>query len=137
MAGRKPTEDASDKRKLAFTLRLAGLSWAEIASHEFNGGRLYEHGSSAANAAKQYEDELDFNDDLHTHRAIDLARFDSLQRAMWRKAIGGDLAAAKFVLMLIKAREDLLGVKGYQPKDSVRDPLDELSRRREGKEEPA
>lgn len=132
-----PAIEAAEKRKLAFTLRLAGLSWAEVASHDYNGSPLYGHPSSAYNAAKEYEDSLDHGDNLDTHRAVDLARFDSLQRAMWRKAIGGDLAAAKFVLEIMKAREALLGIKGYQPRESERDPLDELAKRREGKEETA
>lgn len=129
------TEEAAEKRKLAFTLKQAGLTWAEVAAQDYRGQRLFEHASSACRAAKTYEAEvIAQGDDLDTHRALDLARFDALQRAMWRKAIGGDLGAAKFVLQLMKAREDLLGLKGYQPKESVQDPLDELARRREGKE---
>lgn len=130
----EPTPEAAEKRRIAATLRLAGLTWDEVASHQHNGQRLYEHGSSAYNAVKKFEEEAQYGDDLDTHRALDMARFDALQRAMWRKAIGGDLAAAKFILQLMKAREDLLGVKGYQPKEMVRDPLDELAKRREGKE---
>lgn len=122
--------DAAEKQRIAFTLRLAGLTWPEIASHEYNGEPLYSEASAAQRAAKAYEESQAHGDDLMSHRAIDMARFDALQRAMWRKAIGGDLAAAKFVLQLMKAREDLLGVKGYQPPAKVNDPLDELARRR-------
>lgn len=122
--------DAAERQRIAFTLRLAGLTWAEIAAHQHNGDSLYADASGAHRAARTYEESQQHGDDLLTHRALDMARFDALQRAMWRKAIGGDLAAAKFVLQLMKAREELLGVKGYQPKESVDDPLDELAARR-------
>lgn len=133
MASNRPV-DVAERQRIAFTLRLAGLTWAEIAAHDHNGEPLYSEASAAQRAAKSYQEGNAHGDDLNSHRAVEMARFDALQRAMWRKAIGGDLAAAKFVLQLMKAREDLLGVKGYQPPAAVNDPLDELSRRRGEKE---
>lgn len=127
---RESAAAAAERQRVAFTLRLAGLTWAEVAAHQFEGEPLYSDASGAHRAAKVYEESHAHGDDLLTHRQMDLARFDALQRAMWRKALGGDIAAAKFVLQLMKAREELLGVKGYQPPAQVNDPLDELAYRR-------
>lgn len=122
--------DAAEKARMAFTLHLAGLSWQEVADHQHEGEPLYAHYQSAYRAAKTYQESTAFGDNLMDHRATDMARFDALQRAMWRKAIGGDLAAAKFVLQVMRAREELLGVKGVQPADKQDDPIDELAARR-------
>jgi hypothetical protein len=121
---------AAEKQRLAFTLRLAGLSWAEIAAHEYNGSPLYADVSGAHRAAQAYERSQAHGNDLMEQRSLDLHRFDALQCAMWRKAIGGDITAAKFVLKLMMAREALLELKGYVPPPSRDDPLDELSARR-------
>lgn len=120
----------TERQRIAFTLRLAGLTWAEIAAHQHDGERLYSDGSAAYRAAKAYERSQPHAENLMEQRALDLHRFDALQRAMWRKAIGGDLGAAKFVLRLMMAREELLGLKGYQPAPAGDDPLDELAARR-------
>lgn len=122
---------AREKRRIAHTLRLAGLTWAEVAAHEHEGHPLYEHAGSAHAAAKQFQEEADYGDDLMEQRALDMARFDALQRAMWRKAVGGDLASAKFVLTLMQAREKLLGLERLTPREGNGDPLDELAKRRE------
>jgi hypothetical protein len=124
------SKEALEKSRMAFTLKMAGMSWAEVAAHDHNGEPLYSEGSAACRAAKAYIEQNDHGDDLLTHRAVDMYRFDALQRAMWRKALGGDLAAAKFCLELIKAREKLLGTQGYQPPETKVDPLDELASRR-------
>lgn len=125
--------DQAARQRVAYTLRLAGLTWAEIASHEYEGGRLYSNGTAAWRAAKTYRESSSAGDDLMSHRELDMDRFDALQRAMWRKAIGGDLPAAKFVLALMRARQEMLGLKGYTPPEQEVDPLDELAARREQK----
>lgn len=119
-----------EKQRLAHTLRLAGMSWAEVASHEFEGAPLYGSAATAHQAAKIYRDSTDFGDDLMEQRSVDMHRFDALQRAMWRKALSGDLAAAKFCVNLMIARERLLGAQNLTPRESARDPLDELARKR-------
>lgn len=116
--------------RIAFTLRLAGLSWTEIAAHDHNGEPLYSSPGAAHRGAKVWEENHKHGDDLDEHRAVDMARFDALQRAMWRKAMQGDVAAGKFVLEIMKARERLLGLQGLQPKQVVDDPMDELAARR-------
>lgn len=122
---------AQEKSKIAHTLRLAGMTWQEVADHEHEGGPLYMSAGAAHDAAKRYRESQDYGDDLMEQRATDMARFDSLQRAMWRKAMGGDLAAAKFVLALMQAREKLLGLHDLTPREGSGDPLDELAKRRE------
>lgn len=124
-------EEAEEKRKLAHMLNLAGLTWQEVASHDFNGAPLYAHAASAHAAAKQYRESNCYGDNLLEQRELDMHRFDALQRAMWRKAIQGDLPAAKFVLSLMVAREKLLGTQGVQPPTGIQDPLDELAKKRE------
>lgn len=123
--------ESDERQRMAFTLRVAGLTFADIAAHQHEDGRLYSDASGAYRAVKAYMDRHGHGDDLLEQRNIDMARFDSLQRAMWRKAINGDIAAAKFVLEIMKAREKLLGVQGYQPPTGAEDPLDELAKRRE------
>lgn len=123
-------EEHVARQKMAHTLRLAGLTWAEVAATDYAGGRLYSDGTAACRAAHAYRATFNVDDDQLSHRAMDMARFDALQRAMWRKALSGDLAAAKFVLQIMKARQDLLGIKGVQPPQKRDDPLDELAARR-------
>lgn len=125
------TAETLERQRIAFTLRLAGLTFADIASHQHNGANLYSDASGAYRAVQSYQESHGHGDDLMEQRAIDMARFDALQRAMWRKAIAGDIPAAKFVLEIMKAREKLLGVQGYQPPTGQDDPLDELAKRRE------
>ncbi len=126
-----PQVVAKEKQKIAHTLRLAGMTWQEVADHDHEGHPLYQSPGAAHDAAKKYRESQDYGDDLMEQRATDMARFDSLQRAMWRKAMGGDLAAAKFVLALMQAREKLLGLERLTPREGAGDPLDELAKRRE------
>lgn len=123
--------EAAEKQRIAHTLRLAGMTWAEVAAHDHGGHPLYATAGAAHAAAKTFRESQEFGDDLMEQRATDMARFDALQRAMWRKAIGGDLAAAKFVLALMQAREKLLGLHDLTPREGSGDPLDELAKRRE------
>ncbi len=44
------------------------------------------------------------------HRALELARLDALQVALWEKAIDGDVKAAGMVLKIIEQRSRLLGL---------------------------
>lgn len=44
------------------------------------------------------------------HRALELARLDALQVALWEKAMNGDVKAAGMVLKLIEQRCRLLGL---------------------------
>lgn len=125
-----PEKEAEEKQRMAYTLRLAGLTWVEIAAHVHNGEPLYSEASAAHRAARTYEERHAHGDSLAEQRSIDMNRFDALQRAMWRKAIGGDLAAAKFVLQLMVAREKLLGLQNLTPRETVNDPLDELAKKR-------
>lgn len=122
---------ASDKQRIAHTLRLAGMSWSEVAGHMHEGSQLYASAGAAYTAAKKYRDQHDYGDDLMEQRATEMERYDALQRAMWRKALAGDLAAAKFCLSVMVAREKLLGAQGLTPRDTAHDPIDELAKKRE------
>lgn len=122
--------EIKERQKIAHTMRIAGLSWSEVAAWEHNGGPLYADASGAWRGAKAYRDSMDHGDDLMEQRAVDMHRFDALQRAMWRKALGGDLPAAKFVLAVMTAREKLLGAQGLTPRETAHDPLDELAQKR-------
>lgn len=124
-------EEIKERQRIAHTLHLAGMSWAEVAAHEHNGAPLYSDASGAWRGAKAFRQSMDYGDDLMEQRAVDMARFDALQRALWRKALGGDLGAAKFVLSVMTAREKMLGVQGLTPRDTAHDPLDELAKKRE------
>ncbi|MCA9241981.1 MAG: hypothetical protein KDA37_17340 [Planctomycetales bacterium] len=44
------------------------------------------------------------------HRAIELARLDALQAALWERAMTGDVKAAGMVLRIIEQRTRLLGL---------------------------
>lgn len=123
-------QSAAERQRIAFTLRLAGLTWSEVAKHDHNGAPLYSDGSAAYRAAQAYEKSQAHGDNLMEQRALDMARFDALQRAMWRKALAGDLPAAKFCLELMKARQKMLGVQNLQARESIEDPLDELAKKR-------
>lgn len=123
--------ESSEKQRIAHTLRLAGMTWAEVAGHMHEGGRLYATPGGAHAAAKAYREAQDYGDDLMEQRATEMERYDALQRAMWRKALAGDLAAAKFCLSVMVAREKLLGAQGLTPRDTAHDPIDELAKKRE------
>lgn len=51
------------------------------------------------------------------HRAIELARLDALQAALWERAMTGDVKAAGMVLRIIEQRSRLLGLdkQGFGP----------------------
>jgi hypothetical protein len=44
------------------------------------------------------------------HRALELARLDALQVALWDDAVGGDVKAVNAVLRIIEQRSRLLGL---------------------------
>lgn len=126
-----PVEWSTEERqRTAHVLRLGGMTWAQIAAHNVNGEPLYADASGAWRGAKAYRDAHLFGDDLMEQRAIDMERFDALQKAMWAAAMDGDLDAAKFVVTVMTARQKMLGVQNIQATVSTVDPLDELAKKR-------
>lgn len=130
----RPNHSTRARQKQAFVLRMAGLTFTEIAAYRGEDGKpLYAHSAGAHAAVRAYMRENGHGDVLKEQRALDMERFDALQRAMWRKALGGDLSAAKFVLSVMRERQKLLGLQGLVAQESVEDPLDELAARRNKK----
>jgi hypothetical protein len=125
------TAESHDRQRQAHMLRLAGLTWPEIAQSDYQGAPLYDNAANAHRAAKNYAEALQHGDTVAEARATDMARFDALQRAVWRKAIAGDMTAAKLVLQIMTAREKLLGTQNLPAQEVANDPLDELAKKRE------
>lgn len=128
------TPEQRDRQRQAYALHLAGLSYQEISEFKGKDGKpLYADSSGAYRGVKAYVERLGQGDVVAEQRFIEMQRFDALQRAVWRKAVGGDLQAAKFALQVMQARQRMLGLQGMQAHESVDDPLDELASRREKK----
>ncbi len=90
------------KRARAVELLGQGMSYDEIAQ-----AVGYVHRGSAHRAVYQAlaEREVDAVDDL---RALEVARLDGLQAALWDSAMGGDARAAIAILKRISSRIRLL-----------------------------
>lgn len=110
-----------DTETRALALRMAGLSWDELAEFESDGSRSF---SSAANARELAEAALERAGAGVDERALELARLDAIQRAFWRKALGGDATAAKVVLQVMAQRAKFVG-EGEQTPAQV-SPLEAL-----------
>lgn len=123
-----------ERQKRAHTLRMAGMTWEEVSAfpHE-DGTRLYSNATAAWRAAKGHVERTSEGDTTSEHRRLDMDRLDALQRALWRKALAGDLAAAKVVLSVMRERAKLLGLQGLTPHEGNQDPLDELAALRDKK----
>lgn len=126
------TPEQRDRQRQAYALHLAGLSYQEISDHKgVDGKPLYADSSGAYRGVKAYMDRLGQGDVVAEQRFIEMQRFDALQRAVWRKALGGDIQAAKLALQVMQARQRMLGLQGLQAHESKEDPLDELAAKRE------
>jgi hypothetical protein len=97
------------KRVLAVELLADGLSYSEIAERVG-----FRHRASAFRAVSQAlaEREVAGVDDL---RAIEVARLDRLQTALWDKALMGDTRAVAGVVRIIAMRVRLLGLDRQGP----------------------
>jgi hypothetical protein len=97
---------AAARRARAVELRTAGLTYDQIAIElgYANRGTVYRVVSEA----------------LRTHtleavgelRSLEVARLNSLQSAMWQKAMDGDVSSAMVILRVIMSRCRLLGLDG-------------------------
>lgn len=109
--GRKntPADDlkAAERRKKALALRLTGATLQEIADH--NGTAVSTVHSDIDRALgdipRQEADAL---------RAQEVERLDRLQRAIWGKALQGDLPTIDRVLRIIDRRAKMLGLDAPQ-----------------------
>ncbi len=82
------------------------------------GGATYEQAARQAGYAtrsgayKAFWQAMDTReaDGVDTHREMELQRLDALQRALWDKAMGGDVKAVNAIARLIEQRTRLLGL---------------------------
>ena len=91
----------------AHQLRIAGLSWPEIADRVG-----YLDGRVAAMAVNAYLQKIALEQAPDQRRRaldLELARLDQIQAAYFRAAIAGDIAAANLVLKVIARRCVILG----------------------------
>jgi len=97
---------AAARRARAVELRTTGLTYGQIAMElgYANRGTVYHVVSEALKAqTAEAVGEL---------RSLEVERLDSLQLAMWRKAMDGDVPSAIAVVRVIMARCRLLGLDG-------------------------
>jgi hypothetical protein len=126
--------DAALRQTEALSLRQAGKTFAEIAA------KLgYSDHSGARNAvlAALRENAAEPNAEM---RALELARLDALQAALWLNATAGHLGAVDRVLKVMERRARILGLDAPPQKpaegdidDLIQQELDRIS----GLEEPA
>ena len=97
---------AAARRAKAVKLRTAGLTYDQIAKElgYANRGTVYRVVAEALRAQT-----LEAVGEL---RDLEVARLDSLQVAMWQKAMDGDVPSAMAVVRCIMSRCRLLGLDG-------------------------
>lgn len=117
-----------EEQDRALALRQAGLTYEEIAAQT-----KYASSGAAFNGIKAALERRNLGDKISDQRVLEMFRFDALQRAYWRQAMGGDVKAAQIVLQIMEKRAKLLGLQGLPAVESPEDPLDELAARRDKK----
>ena len=95
------------KDQKAYELRLAGLSFKEIAK------RLGYADASGAYQAYQRAREVIALDNLPEWRLLELERLDALQKVLWEKVLEGHLPSINALLRVFDLRAKLIGL--YQP----------------------
>jgi hypothetical protein len=97
---------AAARRAKAVELRTTGLTYDQIAIElgYANRGTVYRVVSEALKAQT-----LEAVEEL---RSLEVERLNSLQVAMWQKAMDGDVPSARAVLRVIMSRCRLLGLDG-------------------------
>jgi hypothetical protein len=102
------TVSATERRRRAVTLRKQGLSYQAIAN-ELGMAKSSVH-SAVAKAMQAFEKEI--ADEAILLATLELDRLDSLQAALWEKAMAGKLGAVGKVLKIMERRAKLLGLDG-------------------------
>jgi predicted transcriptional regulator len=105
----KTEADALNDRE-ALRLRSQGLSYREIAD---------ELGVDTSTAYRRTQRALSAVpvEDVESYRLLELDRLDALQRAIWDKAIDGNLNALDRVLAIMSRRSKLLGLDAPQRRE--------------------
>lgn len=93
-------------------LRMAGLTFAEIGEalgvRESMAHRIYQRALNRV-VREPGEEQV----------ALEVARLDALQRAIWGKALAGNLAAVDRALAIARRRADLLGLDDSKPLEAA------------------
>lgn len=110
MAGRNSNSkeyDRAERKRNALELRLAGASYRDIAQAlDISPATAMQDCKEAlADIPMQQADEM---------RTVELSRLDRLQRAVWPKAIKGDLQAVDRAIKIIDRRAKLFGLDAPQ-----------------------
>lgn len=107
---RKQTQrdyDRAERKKNALELRLAGASYRDIAQalEVSPATALQDCKEALADIPAQQADEM---------RTVELSRLDRLQRAVWPRAVKGDLQAVDRAIKIIDRRAKLFGLDAPQ-----------------------
>ena len=102
---------AAERQRRAFELHLAGVTYEQIAS-----ALGYASHSGAHKAVSAYVKQFR-TEPTQELIAIESARIDRLWRAIWERALGGDLKALDRAIRLMDRRAKLLALDGAQKLD--------------------
>lgn len=107
---RKQTQreyDRAERKRNALELRLAGASYRDIAQalEVSPATALQDCKEALADIPAQQADEM---------RTVELSRLDRLQRAVWPRAVKGDLQAVDRAIKIIDRRAKLFGLDAPQ-----------------------
>lgn len=110
MAGRNSNSkeyDRAERKRNALELRLAGASYRDIAQALgiSPATAMQDCKEALADIPMQQADEM---------RTVELSRLDRLQRAVWPKAVKGDLQAVDRAIKIIDRRAKLFGLDAPQ-----------------------
>ena len=110
MAGRNSNSkeyDRAERKRNALELRLAGASYRDIAQalDVSPATAMQDCKEALADIPMQQADEM---------RTVELSRLDRLQRAVWPKAVKGDLQAVDRAIKIIDRRAKLFGLDAPQ-----------------------
>lgn len=99
----KRTGELDARRSRALNLRLAGLTYREIADREDVSVRTAYNDVQAAL-------KLTLQEPADSVRAQELARLDRMQRSVWPQVLSGDVKAGEYLLKVMDRRARLLGL---------------------------
>lgn len=102
---RTPTPEQVDRERLVLDLRRAGATFDDIATQAG-----YADPSGAWQAYRRAIGRTLTEAHADEQRELEAARLDSLQQAIWDRAIAGDLPAVNGVLRIMERRARLLGL---------------------------
>lgn len=110
-ASRAQQAQTAERRAQAIQLRLSGMDWETIAQQlgYANRAAACKDVSRALEASREAARKA--GEDL---RALELARLDRMQAALWARVLKGDTKAADTVLRLMQRRARLAGLEAEQ-----------------------